>query len=244
MRIKLLAALAQADLRNSLRDPMLQVTYSVPFLLFALLRFALPALTGLLAERYSFDLIPSYPLILSVTVLLVPLMTGMVMAFIMLDELDDRVFSALAVTPLGVGGYMAGKICFPVIISTIMSWLLLIFNGLIPVSPAAAFFAAAVSSLIGPVAALFISGYAENKITGLTLSKAAGILMVIPVLYHLAESSWAHLALAVPTLPSALMIQALLEDKPRWLWIMGVSLVHHGLFMLAALHYFSKKRHP
>ena len=242
MNCKLLAALARSDLRNSLRDPMLQVTYVVPFLLFGLLRFALPVAAEIIHDRFGFDLTGSYPLIISVAVLLVPMMTGMVMAFIMLDELDDHVFSALAVTPLGLGGYMAGKIILPILISTLMVWLLLMFNGLMWVSPVSLFFAAAVSSLIGPVIALCISGYAENKITGLTLSKASGILMIMPVLYHLSDSSWAAITLIIPTVPSALMMQRLLTGSRQWYWLLVISLVHQGLLMAGALRYFSRRR--
>ena len=227
MKGRLMLELARADLRNTLRDPMLQVTLVVPFLVFGLLRFAMPELTRALEQHYGFSLVPYYPLIISVAMLLIPLMAGMVMAFIMLDELDDRVFSSLAV-----------------LISTVLVLPLLMFNNLVQASLVPSLAASLVSSLIAPIAALYISGYAENKITGLTLSKASGILMVLPVLYHMVEGSWISLVLVVPTVPSALMVQALLEGRTQWKFLLVISLLHQVVLMLLALRYFSRKRRP
>ncbi|MDX1530452.1 MAG: hypothetical protein R3362_02905, partial [Rhodothermales bacterium] len=65
----LLRRLGPVDLRNVRRDPLLAWSLGFPLFLALVLRWGVPALTGWLDARYGFDLLPYYPLLVGLFLL-------------------------------------------------------------------------------------------------------------------------------------------------------------------------------
>lgn len=237
MLLRHLAVFCLADSRNTLRDPMLQVTLVTPFLLFAVLRFGLP----LAEEAFELNLLPHHSLIMALAMLLMPLMTGMVISFILLDELDDQVLLAVAVTPISKSGYLQAKIILPVIYSFCISLLLLQFSGLVSVPLAAAVPAVIISSLLAPVIALFISAFSQNKVIGLTLSKASGMLLLFPLAAYLLDDPWSWLMAPAPTFWLTRMFLALEESLPAALGYASAAAAFQLLLIKVLAARFEKK---
>ena len=96
-------ALAGIDRRTSVRSALLMVVLAGPLLLALALRLGYPPLAGYLQDRFGVDLTPYQPILLaSLLVLHVPLITGMVGALLVLDDVDDRTLLVVRVSPVGV----------------------------------------------------------------------------------------------------------------------------------------------
>lgn len=69
-------------------------------------RLILPPATAYLSENFDFDLVPYYPMLLSFFfVLQIPLLFGVLVGLLVLDEKDDNTLTALRVTPISMRGY-------------------------------------------------------------------------------------------------------------------------------------------
>ena len=71
-----------------------------------LVHLILPAATDSLLERFGFDLVPYYPMLLRFFfVLQIPLLFRLLVGLLVLDERDDDTLAALRVTPISMLGY-------------------------------------------------------------------------------------------------------------------------------------------
>ena len=85
-------------------DPMLILSLSVPIILWALMQFIFPWISIQTLELWNIDISPWYRQTGSFFLLLIPMMFGMVYGFILLDERDGGVITAISVTPVGKSG--------------------------------------------------------------------------------------------------------------------------------------------
>jgi len=207
------AFLALADLRQANRDPMLEVLLFAPILILGLVRFGLPPLQKALLQYTGFDLSPHYPFVFSMVPMLMPLMVGMVVGFILLDERDENILTVIAVTNLSRSSYLVYKTLLPLLYSSLLSFLSLHLTGrsLFPLFLSAP--GVITASLIAPCIAFFLAAYAENKVSGLVLAKAAGVLLIFPVIAYLLPAQWTYLMAPAPTFWISLHFTALAEGK-------------------------------
>ncbi len=109
--MRALVAFGLNDLRSVRRDSLLLYLALIPWLAVLLARLIIPSATDWMAERQGFDLLPYYPLLLSLFfVLQIPLLFGVVMGLLVLDERDDRTLMALQVTPVSLTTYALYRI--------------------------------------------------------------------------------------------------------------------------------------
>ena len=148
-----------------------------------------PMFTEMLSQRYGFDLIPYYPLILTAFLLLTSIViTGAIAAFLVLDEIDAGTLTALRVTPVPLSTlfvYRAGTV---MVVTTIYVIATLSFSGilepglgpsLIPIG--------LLSGLSAIVTLLLIVSVASNKIQGIAMVRALGMLIAglpVPAVVH------------------------------------------------------------
>jgi fluoroquinolone transport system permease protein len=190
--MRALLAFGLNDLRNVRRDSLLIYLALVPWLAVLLARTVAPSATDWLAERHGFDLRPYYPLLLSLfCVLQIPLLFGAVMGLLVLDERDDHTLIALQVTPVSLTTYALYRIGAATAVAAGYVVLCLLLTGMMPSAllPAAVPIALT-GGLFGTVIALLLVAFAGNKLEGLALMKAFGILMLVPLAAYFVESDW------------------------------------------------------
>jgi fluoroquinolone transport system permease protein len=137
--------------------------------------------------RLQFDPAPYYPLLMSFALLMTPMLAGTVVGFLLLDQRDDQTLIALQVTPLTISGYFVYRIAIPTTLSWGVTILVLPVTGLLTLGPVALLFAALSACLLAPVYALFLGAYAANKVQGFALAKAAGVLLVPPLIAYFVD---------------------------------------------------------
>jgi fluoroquinolone transport system permease protein len=179
--LTLLRRIGPLDLRNIRRDPLLAWVVLLPPALALVYGALVPRLRELFLQRLDFDLEPFYPLIMSTFVTAAPGIIGMVVGFLLIDERDDGVLTAIGVTAVGPTEYLAYRLSLPMLAGWIMTVACYPLAGLTPLPLADLVAIAGVASLSAPIMALFLAVFAENKVTGFAMVKVSNTINIAPV---------------------------------------------------------------
>lgn len=199
--VRALRAFGTNDLRNVRRDPLLLTVTLAPLLAVALLRLVVPLVTAYLARAHGFDLTPYYPLLLSLFLLGLPLGFGALAGFMVLDERDEDTLTALRVAPISLAGYAGYRIATAILLSFAYVLGCVSLTGLLPPELLPELLPSALlAGLCSPVAALLLASFAGNRVEGLALGKAFGVLVMGPLAaYFVVGSRWQLLFGILPT---------------------------------------------
>lgn len=195
---KLVRSLSSVDAKLIRRDSFLVVMFAFALFIALAMRFGLPALNDVLAdrgllpgERFSQNLSDFYPLLVGFMALFQgALITGAVFGFALLDEKDQNTIKALLVTPVSLRGYVLYRVAMPTVLAAVVVALMVVVidQALLPfwqvslLSIGAAFTA--------PIGALFYGVYAENKIQGFAYAKFVSIAGWIILIGFFVDEPW------------------------------------------------------
>lgn len=215
---RVLRALGPIDVASIRRDSMLRWMFAMP-VLFALMFRGLAALASDWLAGFGVDLAEYYPLIAALLVLLAPMLYGVVVGFLLLDQKDDQTLTALRVTPLTARGYLAYRIAIPVALSVLMTPVVLALSGFSGLGLGQGLLAGFAAAPLAPAFALFMAAFASNKVQGFALMKAAGVINWPPLLAWFVESDWQLAFGIVPTYWPAKFTWALEAGDPAaWVY--------------------------
>lgn len=192
-------ALGPIDLRNVRRDSLLAWMPLLPLLVALLFRRGVPALTGFVQTQWAFDLTPFHPFIVSTYLVLAPVMVGMVVGFLLLDERDEQMTRAFLVMPVRFESVLLYRISVPLVVGVIVTLLGYPLIGLIRMPFPALLTATLLGALSAPLLALFLATLAENKVAGFAIMKLANGILLIPTAAYFVAMPWQLLAGVVPT---------------------------------------------
>lgn len=187
------AAFGRNDLRGTYRDPLLVVLVLAPIIWTTGVSVLTPLFTRMLSERYDFDLVPYYPLVLTAFLLLTSIIiAGGLAAFLVLDEVDAGTLTALRVTPVPLWSFFAYRAGTVMIVTTVYVVATVSFSGiaepgvipaLVPIG--------LLAGMSAVVTLLLIVALAGNKIQGIAMVRALGMLIAgLPCLPWFVESAW------------------------------------------------------
>jgi fluoroquinolone transport system permease protein len=195
-----LRALGPVDGRNLARDPLLRGLCVAPVLLAAVMRWVGPPLVERIGEMFGVDLAPLYPELMGFFLLaFLPLLVGMVVGFLLLDQRDDGTLAALSVTPLPIAAFLGYRLAVPVLASVLLTLGLFPLAGLGGVAPGPLLGAAVATAPLGPMVALFLGAFAANKVQGFAYTKVSGVLLLPPLVAYFAAPEWQWLFWVAPT---------------------------------------------
>jgi fluoroquinolone transport system permease protein len=194
-------ALLRADLDNVRRDALLLPLLLATPLLVLLLRFGFPPLSAWLGSRYGIDLEPHRAFVLGALLVIdVPITAGAMMALLVLDERAQRTLTALAVTPLGLRGYVTYRFVSATVLAVVLPALALPLADLLPpedlLRAAPALLPAA---LLAPLSGCLVLLLASNPVEGLGVMKGAALLWALPLLGWFVEGWWVPVLALIPT---------------------------------------------
>ena len=242
--IRTLRALGPIDAVSVRRDPLLRWMVIIPVFLALLVRFGVGAISNALLQRWGFDLTPYYPAIMSYfIVLMIPFMFGVVIGFLLLDEKDADTLTALQVTPLPLGSYVAYRVAIPTVLSAVMTLIAFPIAGLSGLSLLEMLLVALSSALLAPAFALFLGAFAENKVQGFALLKGLGAVLLVPVAAFFVKMP---LQLLFGVLPTYWPLKAYWQmDAGRpdfWIYLL-IGLVYEAALLVLFLRRFSLVLH-
>jgi fluoroquinolone transport system permease protein len=192
-------ALGPVDLRNVARDEMLRWMMFIPPLIAVVVRYGWPLLVAQLQSSFQFDLEPYRIMIMSYLVIAAPIVFGVVIGFLLLDERDEGSLIALQVTPLTLANYLVYRLGLPVILTMILLIVSLPLAGINTFSFGELLLLALVAAPMAPMLALFLAAFASNKIQGFALMKGGGILFLLPFVAYFLDNRWQWLFGLFPT---------------------------------------------
>lgn len=171
------------DIKLLRGDPMLILSMLVPFILWSLMQFLFPFLEQMIMGQWNLDISPYYYQAGTFFLMLIPMMIGMVYGFIMLDERDAGVITAISVTPAGKAGYLRIRMGIPMGISFVF---IVLYTNLLQLTGTLNLLQLSVISILvssqSLVLLLVLGAFAHNKVMGLAITKGFGILLIGPLL--------------------------------------------------------------
>jgi fluoroquinolone transport system permease protein len=191
--VRAVAAFGRNDIRGTYRDPLLWMIVAAPVLWTTGVAIFTPMFTEMLSERYDFDLVPYYPLVLTAFLLLTSIIiTGAIAAFLVLDEMDAGTMTALRVTPVPLSTFFVYRAATVMVVTTVYVIGTLSFSGILePGLVPALIPIGLLSGLTAVVCLLLIVVVANNKIQGIAMVRALGMLMAgLPALPWFIDSAW------------------------------------------------------
>jgi fluoroquinolone transport system permease protein len=241
--IRAFRALGPVDVHSVQRDSLLRWFIFLPLLLVIVFRIVIPIATQLLWERLGFDLHPYYQMINSFLYLIMPMLVGMVLGFLLLDQRDDQTLMALQVTPLSLTGYLAYRISLPLLIALVTTLVMVPLAGMGTVNPAAHLAAALCASPLAPMFALFSAALAQNKVQGFAVMKASSVISLPPFIAYFVNSGWQWLFGLVPTYwPVKVYWLLQTGDQLGWL-VLAFGLAYESLLIALLLRWFNAVMH-
>lgn len=189
--------LLKLDKKNISRDFILFILLPVPLLLALLLKWGFSEL-AIFTSKWL-DLYAYSPLFLIFLIVLGPLLTGMVSGLMLVDEADENIIPAIAVTPLGRKGYMLYRLTSPLIWSFLILLPVPIISGLAEINYLFYIPIILLASLGATLEALLIAVLAGNKIEAMAMGKVTGILFIGPFIGWFAPSPWKFFAGVLPS---------------------------------------------
>lgn len=222
--MRTVAAFGRNDIRIIGRDSMLIAVLLGPFV-YAGFTWLVPMLTEYVAAKWSFDLTPYHPAIISAfCVLGPPLLLGAVLALQLLDERDQHTLTALRVTPLPPAAYPAYRAGVTVALTTTAVIASLAISGLVDAAVVLKSVpVAVVAGLLAPVLGLFMASLGKNKIEGLAVMRVVGLaVFTLPLIpYFFLDSPW---QLAFGVLPPYWPVRAFwsaMDGGTYWPYVLG-----------------------
>lgn len=224
---KRVMALAKSEWRSITRDFLLLITIFVPLIVAVFLRLVVPLATEFVAVNVDFDLVKHHVFIVAVGLLMTPMMLGAMAGLQLLDDRDERILSYISVTPLTREGYLAWKLLSPLAIGCLLTPLMLLLMDIVPLRPGVVLPVTVLAALGAPLYALLISSFAANKVEGLAVAKASGVLMWAPFAAYLLQGWWHLPAAVMPTYwPVMAFVEGYEEGCFFWLYIFAGVVVH------------------
>lgn len=188
-----LLAFGRNDIRGTYRDPLLVMIVFAPVIWTSGVYILTPRFTTMLADRYDFDLVPYYPLILTAFLLLTSIIiVGGLAAFLVLDEVDAGTLAALRVTPVPLSTFFAYRAATVMAVTTVYVIATMSFSGILAPGVLPALIPIGLLSGVSAVVTLLlIVAVANNKIQGLAMMRALGMLIAgLPCLPWFIDSGW------------------------------------------------------
>lgn len=193
MPARVWAAFGRNDIRGTYRDPLLIMVVFAPVIWTVGVAVLTPRTTEMLATTRGFDLVPYYPLVLTAFLLLTSIIIpGALGAFLVLDDVDAGTLTALRVTPVPLSGYFLYRAVTVILVTTVYVIATLSLSGILgPGLLPALIPIGLLAGLSGVVTLLLVIAFANNKIQGLAVVRALGMLIAgLPCLPWFIPSAW------------------------------------------------------
>ena len=184
------------DLRKVLAEPFFWLSLLAPLLLAWGLHYLLPSL----AERFqNFDLTDYYPIIVALLILTPPLYFGVVLGLLLLEEKDENVLLAVAVTPITLRNYLFARVAVYTLVSLPLIFVVHELIGVIGIDRTQLALIAIVTSLNTPLLVMLLAAFCKNQLEGFVIGKGMSPLLLLPLAMFFVPDYWHVLCGILPT---------------------------------------------
>ena len=242
--VAVLRALGPVDARSIGRDAMLRWMVLLPFVVAAAMRWLLPPVVAFVDRLIPLDLASVYaPLTGSLFLLLVPYFWGVVVGFLLLDQRDDGILTALQVTPLSLTSYVLYRLATPMLLSALTTMAAFPLTGLVHIGVWPLSLLALSAAPHAPLFALALAALAQNKVQGLALMKASGVVLLPPLAALFLPAAWQWPLALFPSYWPARLYWALIDGNIAAGPYLLLGLLYQALLVLFLARRFDRIMH-
>lgn len=223
------------DARLVSRDRLLITILIYPVMTLLLARFGLPPLAEWLLRDVDFDLYPYFPLIIGYAFgAITPLLFGVIIGMLLIEEQDDRTLTALMVTPVSLTNFVRYRITTAYVLTFGMLGIsLLVMNPYLGLNVGVLLLITAVASLSAPFTTLVFFALSANKIQAFAVMKGISLVNVTIVAAWFVGDPWSILFGFFPPYWAIKGLWVALESGPYWLHLLaGVVTSAIGIWLL------------
>ncbi|MDD3136157.1 MAG: hypothetical protein PHF64_06620 [Methanoregula sp.] len=177
--------LATNDLKMIVRDRMLAIAFCLPFPFLVAGALAIPEISG----RFV-DLAPHSCLIMSFILIQIAVLFGFVYAFLMIDERDENILSALRVVPVSAPIFLLSRLLGASLFAFLYSVFSFIILGMVKIPFLAIILISLTFALLAPVIALLIVTFSGNKVDAIAVFKGVDLFVLLPIVSLFISGSW------------------------------------------------------
>lgn len=192
-------ALLGADRRRLGRDGLLAWVAALPLVMAVAVRAGLPRLAGAL-EGHGIMIGPWLPRLRAVALaVVVPVLVGVVVGFMLLEEKQDRVWAALAVTEVSLRRYLAWRAATCLTATALVTFACLRIAGPAGLGVGRTAWAAVGAAPLAGAVALGLAAWARDTIQGFAAVKLLLVVLVLPAAAPALAAPWRDLLVLVPS---------------------------------------------
>lgn len=185
-----------SDLKKVLTEPFFWLIMLAPLLMGWGLRFLLPYLNQ---QFVSFQLADYYPLIVALIILTPPLYYGFVLALLLLEEKDEGVLLAVAVTPMQLPWFLFARIGVYTLISLPLIVIVHEQIAVVELSQSELILVAIAAAPAAPMIVMLLSAFCKNQLEGFVMGKGLGFLILFPLAMYFVPDYWHLVCGILPT---------------------------------------------
>lgn len=250
------------EIKTIVRDAINLVMFIFPMIIIVLATIVFPRILESLDPLNASVRQMTMLMLLIVILSFGSLFIGAMAAFMLIENKDEKTLNTIAVTPVGVDGYLKFKMTYIYIMTLLSNILVLAVTkyaahdkyliGTISlfdnISMMDILLYSAVSALFVPLIALFQGALARNKVEGFALIKGTGIIALLPILIVL-ESFHGKLQYILGLIPGFWAIKGIMTklfplnnpaDLSFHMYLL-IGVVYNILILAAAYKLFLKK---
>jgi fluoroquinolone transport system permease protein len=180
--------LVVTDTKHIVRDRFIAFVLAYSLVLAAAVRFGVPPLANVLAQRYGIDLVPYYSLISSFVALTAGAsLVGLVLGFLLLDARETRVLDALSVTPLTFDRFVTYRVVMPMILAAGLNPLCAWIGGIGLPGVGPMIVLALVGVPFAGMGTLALATFADNKVQAFAVLKIVSGVGMLPMAAYFIE---------------------------------------------------------
>lgn len=227
--------LYKADWKMTRRDPILVYAIMMVFVMMFLIRF----FKGRIPSSLYFG-----PVIFSL--LLIPMIFGMMPAFLMLDEKEEKIVQALHVVPISTFKFLTYRLLNGMIFTGIFTVLAPIILDIKGFSNNVWIMLMFLLVLEVPILALFVINFANSRIQGMTIVKFIGWFLLLPIVIEFIvvardlSTDWTKFTAFLPTYWISKFYEEVLSGG-EYAHYFRIGFVVHLIWILALGIIFKKK---
>ncbi|QTD43114.1 hypothetical protein [Sporosarcina sp. Te-1] len=239
--IKKVASLANSDIKNIRTDPMLLLAFIGPLILIVVYHTGIPVGLSILESQFNVDMRLYEKLVFLVFLFMLPLITGMLGGFLMLEEKESQLITYYSITPLGQKGYVLFRLTVPFLITFVSVLLFMKFSHFSSMPIIWFIFTAIITSMLAPLISLFLASFATTRVDGFALSKMSSLLIVAPFILFLVPSGMQWIGGVLLTFWITKLFQSAWSNPSEFIVHLVVSLCAHLIVLLFLCRRFSRQ---
>lgn len=230
--MKQLLTLSKNDFKNTFRDPMFRFLLFFPFISFAIVYWAVPAI-----EEVFPPITPFKPVILMWACLQSATMFGFIYGFLFLEEKEEGIWQAVRLLPISGIRLVFSRLLVGLIVSFLANFIIIYFGGIASLSLPLAFLLAALFSLSTLLIALWLGAMSRNKIEGMAQMKIMNLVLILPGILYFMPYKFLHFTALVPTYWSFRSLEMAIDSSSKMYLFVAVSIAFHAV----AIYLLNKK---